>query len=34
MDTSRDILIFCGQSNMQGYTESCPVENAVIGGYE
>ena len=34
MDTSRDILIFCGQSNMQGYTESCPVENAVIGGHE
>ncbi len=34
MDTSRDILIFCGQSNMQGHTESCPVENAVIGGYE
>lgn len=29
-----DILIFGGQSNMQGQTESCPCEAPVCGGYE
>ncbi len=27
-----DVLIFCGQSNMQGSTEGCPVENEPIQG--
>lgn len=29
-----DIIIFSGQSNMQGQTESCPCEPAVKGAYE
>ncbi len=27
-----DVLIFCGQSNMQGSTEGCPAENEPVQG--